>query len=198
MVKNSEKNSEDYQHNSNIDSKLLEHDYDGIKELDNPVPAWISALFVITLAFAIIYGAYYFWLGIGENQEQEYISSIKKAEEKYKKAKKTTAVVGLMTDEASLTEGAKLYLEHNCGTCHGEKAEGTAIAPNLTDNSWINGCGFKNAFEIIRNGNPETGMPSLKGQLSEEKIQKLTSYILVSLKDTNPANAKEPEGEKCD
>ncbi len=142
MAKDRENNTEDYQYNSKLDSKLLEHDYDGIKELDNPIPAWISALFFITVAFSIVYGAYYFWLGIGENQEQEYISSIEKAEEKYKKIKKVTADLGLIKDDVSLSEGAQLYRERNCATCHGEKAEGTAIAPNLTDNAWINGCGF--------------------------------------------------------
>ena len=51
------------------DEKLMEHNYDGIQELDNPPPTWIMALFYITIAIAIIYAAYYFWLDVGDDQD---------------------------------------------------------------------------------------------------------------------------------
>jgi cytochrome c oxidase cbb3-type subunit 3 len=50
---------------------------------------------------------------------------------------------------------------------------------------------------VIKNGEPAKGMTAFKGQISDEKIQKVSSYIL-SLKGTNPANAKAAQGEKCE
>ena len=52
-------------------------------------------------------------------------------------------------------------------------------------------------FNIIKNGDPAKGMTAFKGQMSDEKIQKVSSYVL-SLKGTNPANAKAAQGEKCE
>ena len=85
----------------------------------------------------------------------------------------------------------------NCFACHGMNGEGNAIGPNLTDDSWISGCDFQSVFNIIKNGNPTKGMTAFKGQISDQKIQKVSSYVL-SLNGTNPANAKEPQGEKCE
>ena len=84
----------------------------------------------------------------------------------------------------------------NCFACHGMNGEGNAIGPNLTDDAWMHGCDFQSVFNIVKNGNPAKGMTAFKGQISDTKIQKVSSYI-VSLVGTNPANAKEAQGEKC-
>lgn len=60
-----------------------EHSYDGIQELDNPAPRWIMAIFYITIGFSILYGAYYFWLGVGDHQDEKYAKKSQKHEEKY-------------------------------------------------------------------------------------------------------------------
>jgi len=65
------------------DEKIMDHNYDGIQELDNPPPLWIMALFYITIGFSIIYGAYYFWLKQGDHQDAEYAKRSAKHEEKY-------------------------------------------------------------------------------------------------------------------
>ncbi len=179
------------------DEKLMDHDYDGIQELDNPPPRWIMAIFYITIAFAIIYAAHYFWLGVGENQDAQYARKSLNHDAKYKMANQSTEDLVLLTDAGDLEEGKVIFSEMNCFACHGMSGEGNAIGPNLTDNSWISGCDFQSVFNIVKNGNPTKGMTAFKGQISDTKIQKVSSYVL-SLVGTNPANAKDPQGVNCE
>jgi cytochrome c oxidase cbb3-type subunit 3 len=176
---------------------LMDHDYDGIKELDNPPPRWIMALFYITIGFSILYGAYYFWLKQGDHQDAEYAKKSAKHDEKYQVASLSADDLVLLTDASSIEEGKVVYNEMNCFACHGMNGEGNAIGPNMTDNYWLHGCSFQEVFNVIKNGVPAKGMTAFKGQISDEKIQKVTSYV-ISLKGTNPPNAKEAQGELCE
>ncbi|MEN8157282.1 MAG: cbb3-type cytochrome c oxidase N-terminal domain-containing protein [Bacteroidota bacterium] len=180
------------------DEKLLDHDYDGIRELDNPPPKWIMAIFYITIGFSIIYGAYHFWLDTGDDQWEKYEKKSQLHDEKYQQgAAGEEGTMGMLTDEASLAAGKAIYAETACFACHGMNGEGNAVGPNLTDNAWIMGCDFQTVFDQVKNGNPAKGMTSYKGQLSDLKIQQVSSYIL-SLVGTDPANAKAPQGEVCE
>jgi len=176
--------------------KLLDHDYDGITELDNPAPKWIMALFYITIAFSVFYGGYYFWFGLGAQQDQEYIEASKRYEEKYKSNANKVEIV-LLTDEASLSEGAQIYKDMNCAACHGANGEGNAIGPNLADENWIYGCEIEEVVDVIKNGRVEKGMTAFGKQLTDDKILKVSSYLLQTMRGSNPANAKAPQGDIC-
>jgi cytochrome c oxidase cbb3-type subunit III len=186
------KNNQHDQH----DEKIMDHDYDGIHELDNPPPQWIMALFYLTIGFSIIYGAYYFWLKQGDHQDAEYVRKSEMHNQKYMIANVSTADMQPLTDASAIDEGKAIYKAMNCFACHGMNGEGNAIGPNLTDEFWLHGCDFQSVFNTIKNGVPAKGMTAFKAQMSDEKIQKVASYVL-SLKGTNPANAKAPQGEKC-
>ena len=194
-----EENTQNKNHQSNHDEdeKLMDHDYDGIQELDNPPPRWIMAIFYVSIAFAIIYAAYYFWLDVGDTQDAEYVRKSQIHDVKYQLANQSTEDLILLTDIADLESGKIVYNEMNCFACHGMNGEGNAIGPNLTDDSWINGCDFQSVFNIIKNGNPIKGMTAFKGQISDKKIQEVSSYV-ISLIGTTPVNAKEPQGVKCE
>ena len=194
---NNIQNNDDYQFNEKYDEKLMDHDYDGIKELNNPAPAWIMAIFYITISFAVFYGAYYFWFGQGPNQIEEYEADNLAYAEKYKDIQQSAADLKILTDDASLSEGAKIYVEMGCGACHGTNGEGNAVGPNLTDNFWKNGCSFDEVFNLIKNGKTATAMTAYKTKMPDKKIQQVASYILGKLKASNPANAKAAEGEEC-
>lgn len=183
--------------NKEPEEKIMDHDYDGIKELDNPAPRWIMALFYITIAFSIIYAAYYFWLGIGDNQDAKYAKKSQQHDEIFQMTNMSSGDLVLLTDDADISEGKTIYSEMNCFACHGLKGEGNAIGPNITDEYTLHGCDFESVFSIIKNGNPAKGMTAFKGQISDEKIQKVSSYI-ITLVGTNPENAKPPQGEKCE
>lgn len=183
-------------HGHKKDMGIEEHEYDGIKELDNPPPGWIMAIFYLTIGIYILYGAYYFWLKVGPTQDEEYARSVERAQQKYASAAPETALV-LLTDEASLNAGREVYTAMNCAACHGSAGEGNAIGPNLTDNTWIHGCSFDEVFNLIKNGFPTKGMTAFKGQINDEKISQVASYI-ISLKGSNPPGAKEAQGVPCE
>lgn len=178
------------------DEHLMDHDYDGIKELDNPPPRWIMLMFYITIAWAIIYAAYFFWLKQGDLQDAEYAKKSIKHDQKYQIATLDADALVAFTDAASLAEGKQIYTDMACTACHGAAGEGNAIGPNLCDDYSIHGCDVQSVFSIIKNGNPTKGMTAFKGQISDDKIQKVASYVM-SMVGSKPANAKEAQGEKC-
>jgi cytochrome c oxidase cbb3-type subunit 3 len=92
-----------------------------------------------------------------------------------------------------LNEG-KATFEKLCSACHRADAGGQ-VGPNLTDEYWIHGGGIHNVFKTITYGVPDKGMLSWKSQLTPKQIQQVASYIL-SLKGSNPAGGKEPQGDK--
>jgi cytochrome c oxidase cbb3-type subunit I/II len=98
-----------------------------------------------------------------------------------------------MMDEANLTAGADIY-KTNCLACHGVAGEGNAVGPNLTDDYWIHGGSNDDIYHIIHEGYLQKGMQAWKDILSEEQMLQVTSY-LISIIGSEPANAKEPQGE---
>jgi cytochrome c oxidase cbb3-type subunit III len=181
------------------DDILLDHDYDGIKELDNVLPPWWVGLFYACIIFSAIYiFKYHFSDGLTQEQELEQELKIAQAEvDEYKSKNKSAFDVSkltILTDAASLAEGKTAY-ETSCVACH--KADGGgSIGPNLTDEHWILGGGIKNVFNTIMEGGREgKGMVPWKTTLGPEKIQKIASYVL-SMQGTNPAGGKPAEGDK--
>ena len=176
----------------------LDHDYDGIKELDNGLPPWFTGLFYATIVFAIVYLVRFHIVG-DYTQEQEYVMDNTLAEKQVEAYNKTAPdlmnidKVTLLTAPAAVAEG-KVIFTTNCVLCH--KADGGgAIGPNLTDTSWILGGGIKNLFKTItEGGRPGKGMVAWKESLKPTEIQKVASYVL-SFQGTKPAEGNAPEGD---
>lgn len=180
--------------------KVLDHNYDDIHELDNPIPSWFMWLFYITAIFAVVYLLNYHVFNTGKLQEAEYTAQVEQAEKDYQVYLKTAGdkinaeTVTLLSAKDEIGKGEELFAK-NCVACHGKLAEGTQIAPNLTDEFWIHGGGVKNVFKTITEGVELKGMKSWKKDFSPVQIQQISSYI-ISLQGSKPANAKEPQGEK--
>jgi cytochrome c oxidase cbb3-type subunit III len=174
-----------------------EHNYDGIQELDNPPPRWIMMMFYITIGFSIIYAAYFFWFDVGDLQDAQYAKKSQTHDIKYQMNSQSSDEILALTDPADIAEGAQIYIEMACMACHGVIGEGNAIGPNLTDSHSLNGCDFPAVFSIIKNGNPAKGMTAFKAQLSDNRIQKVSSYVM-SMQGSNPPNAKGPQGQACE
>jgi cytochrome c oxidase cbb3-type subunit 3 len=177
---------------------LLDHDYDGIKELDNNLPPWWVYLFYASIVFGIVYMVRFEVLG-ADNQEMELKKEVAQAKIDIAEYMKTAPdmmdekTVTLLTDPADLAAGKEIFTT-NCAACHRADAGGQ-IGPNLTDDQWILGGGIKNVFHTLVNGGRDgKGMISWKGTLKPKEMQKVASYIL-SLKGSNPPDAKAPEGE---
>lgn len=186
-------------HTSTDKDVMLEHSYDNIVELNNPIPRWFMALFYITVVFGIVYVLNYHVFKVSKLQDDEYKAELEKADADYQVYLKTagdkinaTSVTALTTPE-ELGKGKELFMK-NCFACHGQNGEG-GIGPNLTDEYWLHGGGVKNIFKTISEGVQEKGMKSWKKDFSPAQIQQISSYIL-SLQDSKPAGAKQPEGQK--
>ncbi len=175
------------------------HEYDGINELNNPAPAWIIIVFIVTIGFSLVYAIYNF--GFPDNgRDQVSIYERKVAEAKaelaQKKAEVSTEAVELSLDEI-IAAGNKLYTEQGCLACHGANGEGNAIGPNLTDNNWIHGCSEEEIAKVIKEGVLAKGMTAFGAQMSDDQISSVTKFILNKLVGSEPANAKAPDGEEC-
>lgn len=177
---------------------ILDHNYDGIKELDNNLPPWWVYMFYATIIFGVIYLAKYHIFS-GDNQfdelNTEYAIAQKEIEEYKKHAKDLVDfnTVELLTDAGDLANGKKIFTT-TCVACH--KADGGGgIGPNLTDQYWILGGGIKNVFKTISEGGRDgKGMVAWKSDLKPSEIAQVASYVL-SFQGTTPAEPKKAEGE---
>jgi cytochrome c oxidase cbb3-type subunit 3 len=175
---------------------MFEHDYDGIKELDNKVPPWFNILFYGTIVFGIIYLLVFHVFHLEPLSAGEYVEEVRAADLQRQELIRTGAFVNednvkQLTDPASIQAGKDIFMK-NCTPCHGMNGEGI-IGPNLTDDYWINGGGIKNIFKTIKYGVPAKGMITWQNLLNPKQIEEAASYVM-SLHGTNPPNGKPPEG----
>ncbi|MFK5982625.1 MAG: cbb3-type cytochrome c oxidase N-terminal domain-containing protein [Flavobacteriaceae bacterium] len=177
---------------------ILDHNYDGIKELDNTLPPWWVYMFYATIIFAVVYWTRFEILD-GDSIVVEYEKEVAQAELDIAEFKKNNpemidaSSVALLT-EASDLEAGKTIFTTNCAVCH--KADGGGgIGPNLTDENWIMGGGIKNVFTTItEGGRPGKGMVSWKNDLKPSEIAQVASYVL-GFQGTTPAAPKAAEGD---
>lgn len=180
-------------------SITLDHNYDGIKELDNHLPPWWTGLFLGTIAFAIVYLLFYHVFNTLPSQQAEYDTEVAIAQEQLKKLQAANPVAAIdetnveaTTDALALAEGKQIFL-NTCASCH-RKDGGGDIGPNLTDDYWKHGGTIKDIFKTVRHGVQGTNMIAWEGVISPEKMKNVSSYVL-TLRGTNPANPKKPEGD---
>ncbi len=177
---------------------VLDHNYDGIKELDNSLPPWWVYMFYATIVFAVVYLVRFHVLG-GDSQEMEYQQAVAEARIEINKYKASSpdvfdvANLTLLTDPSDLKRGKAIF-NLNCASCHLADGGGQ-IGPNLTDEYWILGGGIKNVYNTVAKGGRDgKGMIAWNKTLKAEDIAKVSSYVL-SLQGTTPAKAKAPQGE---
>ena len=176
---------------------MLDHDYDGIRELDSKIPPWFSWLFILTILFGVYYMLNYHVFATGKLSHEEYEQEMSIAAAEKEALIKSGALVNeetvtQLTDAADLQSGKQIF-ETNCIACHAADGGGI-VGPNLTDKYWIHGGGIKNVFKTIKYGVPDKGMISWQSQLNAKQIQDVASFVL-SLQGTKPANPKPPEGQ---
>lgn len=177
---------------------MLDHNYDGIRELDNNLPPWWKYGFYLTIVFAVVYLVHFHISNTGKLQIQEYEDQLTEAKLQMEEYKRKSANLvdesnaTVLKDEGSLTSGKSAYMD-NCAACHGRSGEG-GVGPNLTDDYWLHDGGIKDIFKSIKYGWPEKGMKSWQQDLGAKQIHEIASFIM-SLHGTHPANAKDKQGE---
>lgn len=178
---------------------ILDHNYDGIRELDNNLPPWWVYMFYATIIFGVIYMFRFHVFG-GYDQDTEYEQDVAAAQleiEAYKKTAKGLVdvnTVELLTDASDINAG-KVIFENNCVACHMADGGG-GIGPNLTDDYWILGGGIKEIFATVSEGGRDgKGMIAWKQTLKPLEMAQVSSYILQEIHGKTPANPKAAEGE---
>ncbi len=177
------------------------HDYDGIQELNNPLPGWWLMTFYITIVFAVIYYSYYTFFG-GPTSDEELAQQMSVISSEQQLAQETVPVkseedyLALLGNQEVLEKGKTEYTL-KCLACHGDKGQGL-IGPSLADEYWIHGDGSVPAILVVaNNGVADKGMPAWKGVIPEETLEAVAVYIY-SLYGTNPPGARPPQGEKVE
>ena len=177
---------------------MMDHEYDGIRELDNNLPPWWKYMFYATIIFAFVYMIRFHITGSGQLQGEEYAMEMEAAiaEKAEMMASATESItednVIYLVDAPSIEKGGAIY-QGNCATCHGQLGGGGA-GPNLTDEYWIHGGGIQNIFKTIKYGVPAKGMIAWQSQFSPSQMQQIASYVL-SLQGSNPPGGMDPQGE---
>ena len=176
---------------------MMDHDYDGIKELDNALPPWWKWGFIFTIAVAFIYLLNFHVLGYGKNPTEEYQEEIVKAQEAKElfdsKNKDKIDEANLKMPTAEGLAAAKQIFSSVCWACHGKQGEGGA-GPNLTDDYWIHKGSLTDVYISIKHGYPDKGMQSWEKNYTPKEINALAGYIK-TLRGTNPPNPKAPQGD---
>ncbi|MBL7966878.1 MAG: c-type cytochrome [Prolixibacteraceae bacterium] len=173
------------------------HEFDGIKELDNPLPPWLKYIFYVTIVLSVSYLILVF---VFEDdsviQQKEYRKEMVAARAKTEivaKEETVKAAAAPMTQEQILAAGKSIF-DKTCVVCHGKFGEGL-VGPNFTDEYWIHGGKPEDLKKVVTEGVIEKGMISYKSQFNNKQIDQVIAYIL-SLQGTNPPNQKAPQGEK--
>jgi len=177
--------------NQEIHDVETDHEYDGIKEFDNPLPRWWLWTFAITVLFSIGY-----WLVLhnlkSEGSFEIYANEMDELQRRMAAAEvDEPKLLALAKDPAIVAEGRAIY-ESNCATCHGQRGEGMT-GPNLTDGYWIHGNAPKDLFVSVAAGYPKLGMPAWGLNLGPERIERVIAFVL-TIKDTN-VPGRPPQGD---
>jgi len=178
-------------------NRLLDHNYDGIQEYDNPMPRWWVWIFWATIIFAEVYFIYYH-LGPGKTIHDEYAEEMAAGDAQLAANKPPVldeAGLQAVFADAARVESGKAVFAGKCAACHAPDGGGMkGLGPNFTDTFWKNGDGTLSAIQkVVLEGVTGTAMQSWESQLKPEELQNVVAYVK-SLQGTTPANPKEPEG----
>lgn len=158
---------------------LTDHEYDGIREYDNPTPGWWKMLFLLSFIFSIAY-ILVFHIGVGPSVHDDYeASTVKRMKQMFGQIGELQpdrpTLVKYMADEQWLKVGQAVYAGR-CATCHGADASGTA-APNLTDDLFIHVRKLEDIANVVANGANNGAMPAWKTQLHINEIVLVSAYV---------------------
>ena len=178
---------------------LLDHNYDGIQEFDNPMPRWWVWIFWATIVYALLYVLKVPGIGGGPGRIAQYERDVAVARERFGEPEGSGfsgPELSSLAGNANRVAQGKLIFDRNCMVCH--KADGGgSLGPNLTDGYWIHGDAPEAIANTVSNGVLVKGMPAWSTMLKSDEIKTVVAYVL-TLEGTNPTGAKGPEGVNAD
>jgi len=185
--------------NKHEQDHLLEHNYDGIQEYDNPMPRWWVYIFWVTILFSLLYWFNVPGFGIGKGRIANYnrdmaaaAAAAAKREAAQPAAASPEQLTAMTKDAGALALGRQTFGQ-NCAACHRADAGGQ-IGPNLTDDYWLHGAAIDQIRNTVTNGVLEKGMPPWGKVLKPAQLDAVVAYVF-TLRGANPPNPKPPQGE---
>jgi len=180
------------------ESRIIGHEYDGIREYDNPLPFWWSAIFILSIVFAAGYWFWYHGGGPGRTEQQRFAAEWKQHQAEVAEAEKRSALVvteDLLSqwahDADVVAAGKKLFVT-NCTGCHLEDGRGKT-GPNLTDEFQIHGASRMDIYNTVHDGVLSKGMLAWGQILPPHDVAVVASYAS-TLRATHAPDGKPAEG----
>ena len=183
------------------ESRIMHHEYDGIREYDNPLPFWWSAVFVVTIVFAAGYWFWYHAGGPGKTEPERFAGEWRDHQAIVAEANRKAGLVvteellaNWAKDPAQVEAGRKIFIT-NCVGCHLEDGRGQT-GPNLTDPYQIHGATRMDMFRTVQTGVLAKGMPAW-GEVLPPRSVALAAAFAITLRD-KPVAGKAPEGARVE
>ncbi len=174
--------------------RLMEHEYDGIREYDNPMPRWWLLTFAGTVIFSIIYYFNVGPIGNGKGRIADYEDDMKAFAAAHPAPAAEVSpdkLLAIVADKAAVEAGHEVFTK-NCAVCHRPDGGGN-IGPNLTDDYWLHGGTIGDVYKTVTAGVLDKGMPAWGKLLKPDELERVVAYV-TTLHGTNPANPKAPQG----
>lgn len=178
------------------EARLLEHAYDGIREYDNPLPGWWSAIFWVTIVFSVGYGIYYHIGRWGKTPADSY--SVALANYEGQRGAREQAEARSVSEDllkknsvepAVLANGKKVFAAR-CVSCHADDGRGL-IGPNLTDDFQLHGHSRMDILNTVKKGVPGTAMLAWGEQLPPADVIAVATYVTTLRGQNIPGKARE-------
>lgn len=178
------------------------HEWDGLKELNNPLPRWWVWVFLVTCIWSVWYWVVYpAWPTLsgateGLKGETQYTELLRNQNEIVERQQKYLKRFEKATDEEVLNDpelyafamaGGASAFKDNCATCHGTGAEGSHGYPNLNDDDWLWGGQLDEIHQTLLHGiradnldSRVSDMPAFgkDKMLTRHEIYAVTDYVL--------------------
>ncbi len=182
--------------------KLMTHDYDGIREYDNPTPGWWHAIFIGSCLFALVYFAAFHlspwgtrWGAHARHDRAVAAAAAASLAQLGPLAGDEATLMSLSTKELALSKGGAIFATR-CVACHRTDAGGMpALGPNLTDDYGKNIKTPEDIYRTVTTGVAGTAMVAWLPQMGKDDCVLAAAYV-ISLRGTNVPGGLEPNGEE--
>ena len=182
------------------EDRVLDHEYDGIREYDNPLPRWWLNVLYATILFSVVYYLNVIpGVGSGPGRIANYEAEMARAQqlrdaEAAKAGPVTAEALLALTHDPAVMASAKARFKATCSPCHREDGGGN-IGPNLTDDFWIHGGDPVQIHQTVTQGVAAKGMPAWGQVLKPDEVNAVAAYV-TTLRGTNPSNPKAAQGDR--